>query len=76
MRIVLLAAALIAAAPPALAQGDGTPAERNACKADVYRLCSPGLNDLLDHSRIIKCLAANKQKLIPACRAVLLKHHL
>jgi hypothetical protein len=76
MKYLVLLAALAAATPLRAQSNEGTPAERAACRADAFRWCNPGIPDLIDHSRVIKCLAANKQKLSKPCRAVLAAHHL
>lgn len=75
MRIALVAAAFAATTVlcPAHAQ-EGTPAQRKACKPDVFRLCNPGIADVLDHSRVIACMQANKNKLSAACTAALKSH--
>jgi hypothetical protein len=46
---------------------DGTPAQRNACKQDVFRLCSEYIPD---RGAITACLQRNVGKLSPDCRTV------
>jgi hypothetical protein len=46
---------------------EGTPAERDACKPDVFRLCRAFIPD---PKAITGCLEANRAKLSPACHAV------
>jgi hypothetical protein len=46
---------------------DGTPAQRNACKPDVFRLCAEFIPD---RDAITACLERNVPKLNPDCRAV------
>lgn len=63
------------------AYAQGTPAERAAwraaCEVDARRICSAG--DLFaaflgNPAPVAKCLADNKAKIAPACRAVLRVH--
>lgn len=57
---------LLLAATAAYAQ-EGMLAQRNACKPDVFRLCSdfiPG------RTAITTCLERNRARLSPACHAV------
>lgn len=46
---------------------EGTLAQRNACKPDVFRLCS---SFIPDRDAITACLQRNTSKLNPECRAV------
>jgi len=46
---------------------DGTLAQRNACKPDVFRLCQEFIPD---HAAITACLQRNTAHLNPECRAV------
>jgi hypothetical protein len=46
---------------------DGTPAQRNACKPDVFRLCREFIPD---RTAITQCLERNRANLSPACHAV------
>jgi hypothetical protein len=53
----------------ALAQDEGTEAERQACEPDVNRLCSQFIPD---RDKIIVCLNQKIRELSPACRTVML----
>jgi len=66
---ILSGAAVVAATIwSGLARGqDGTLAQRNACKPDVFRLCAEFIPD---RNAITACLERNVQKLNPACRVV------
>lgn len=57
---------LMLAATAANAQ-EGTSAQRNACKPDVFRLCS---NFIPDPTAITNCLERNRANLSPGCHAV------
>jgi hypothetical protein len=57
---------LLLAATAAYAQ-EGTLAQRNACKPDVFRLCS---DFIPDRTAITNCLEGNRARLSPGCRAV------
>jgi len=46
---------------------EGTFAQRNACKPDVFRLCKEFIPD---RTAITDCLERNKQRLNPDCKAV------
>ena len=51
----------------AVAAEPGTPAQKRACRPDVYRLCAaeiPGVR------AITRCLERNMSRLNPDCRAV------
>lgn len=61
-----IAGLLIFAATAADAQ-QGTPTQRNACKPDVFRLCS---SFIPDPTAITGCLVRNRANLSPACHAV------
>lgn len=62
---ILAATMLLVGATSADAQ-DGTPAQRNACLPEVFRLCS---NFIPDRAAIITCLESNRSNLSRACRA-------
>ena len=64
--VVAMAAGLLAGFPKAEAQM-GTPAQRNACTPDVYRLCSIYIPNV---QAITQCLRANLKQLSSGCRAV------
>ena len=61
-----LAAVIVLGAGIARAE-DGTPEQRDACKPDVFRLCSEFIPN---RTAITACLARNVTKLNPGCRAV------
>ena len=65
-RPAFVAALLLLAATAADAE-EGTLAQRNACKPDVFRLCS---SFIPDPAAITNCLERNRAKLSPACHAV------
>lgn len=56
----------LAAANDALAQG--TADEQEACKPDVFRLCS---NQIPNVDAIVACLRTNEPNLNPACHQVM-----
>jgi hypothetical protein len=67
LRTVLIAAAMLCAAPNAFAQ-DRIEARREACMSDYQKFCNgvmPG------GGRIIACLNKSADKLTPACKKVL-----
>jgi hypothetical protein len=80
-RKLILVAVLISCATPALAQPlpfppllplpQGTPEERAACSPDVHKYCERALPDVL---QVANCLQANKTRISPACRQVLVNH--
>jgi hypothetical protein len=53
--------------PLAAAQEPGTPAQKRACRPDVYRLCAGEIPNVRD---ITRCLQRNMSRLNPDCRAV------
>ncbi len=60
---------LLALIPPqASAQEQGSPKDQDACRPDVFRLCT---DVIPDESRIVACLNAKANDLSPACRAVI-----
>ena len=59
----LIALALAFFALPAEAQP--TPAQRQACEQDAYRLCQDAIPD---EQRVRQCLVRNMRRLTPACR--------
>lgn len=61
-----LAAAIVLGVGVGHAQ-DGTPAQRNACKPDVFRLCAEFIPN---RDTITACLQRKLSKLSPECRAV------
>ena len=75
MRNTLLAFTLLSlsVSTAAFAQGrGGTPEEQKACTRDVQRHCRPVIDqgDLV----ILACLKQNRDKISPACDAVLKSH--
>jgi len=67
---VALAAAAVAAVMvfwTTVQAEEGTFAQRNACKPDVFRLCK----EFIPHrTAVTDCLECNKQRLNPDCQAV------
>jgi hypothetical protein len=63
----LLAASTLLGGGAALAQQQGTEAERIACTPDVFRLCGQFIPDA---ARIEACLRAAGPQLSPACHIV------
>ena len=61
--LIALALAFFAAAP---AEAQPTPAQRQACEQDAYRLCSEAIPD---EQRVRQCLVRNMKRLNPTCRA-------
>jgi hypothetical protein len=64
----LLGLALMVAATPAAAQGQGTPEQRAACEQDAYRFCSQYIPD---ENRTASCLRRYRVSLSPACRRLI-----
>jgi hypothetical protein len=52
---------------PALCQSDPRSRQQAACEDDALRLCP---DEIPDEARIASCLARQKAKLSPACRAM------
>jgi len=63
--LIVLAALLIAPAA-ALCQGSIREQQQQACEDDAYRLCP---DEIPDEARVAQCMARQKSKLSPACRA-------
>jgi hypothetical protein len=63
-KLSAIALALGFLALPATAQP--TPAQRQACEQDAYRLCQDAIPD---EQRVRQCLVRNMRKLTPTCRA-------
>jgi len=63
-KLSLLALALVFFAAPANAQP--TPAQRQACEQDAFRLCQEAIPD---ERRVRQCLVRNMRRLNPTCRA-------
>jgi hypothetical protein len=70
LHVLAMLGCLVSALPvAALAQDQGTEAERQACEPDVNRLCSQFIPD---RDKIIVCLNQKVRELSPACRTVIL----
>jgi hypothetical protein len=52
---------------PALSQSDLRSQQQTACEDDAYRLCP---DEIPDEARVASCLARQKSKLSPKCRAM------
>jgi hypothetical protein len=68
LRIALIALALLATSGSLRAEEDGTPAQRRACRPDVFKLCSEWIPK---HDAITYCLQKNMDRLSRDCRAVM-----
>jgi hypothetical protein len=68
LRFALLAFALLGTSGSLRAAEDGTPAQRNACRPDVFRLCKEWIPK---HDAITYCLQKNIERLSRDCRAVM-----
>ena len=68
-RLLFAFAIVLGAALPAHAQSEyrGTPAQRAACRPDVFRLCA---GEIPSVRGITACLRRNLPRLSPACAAV------
>jgi hypothetical protein len=62
------AAAVLTATCGVLRAQESTPAQRRACRPDVFRLCKMYIPS---HAGITYCLQLNIDRLSPACRAVM-----
>jgi len=72
--LAIVIAATLATAADAVAQ---TSSERQACKPDVFRLCSAGeiaAAALGDRAGIYACFRAHRSEVSPACDRVLKNH--
>ena len=71
VRILCVSVGVLAGSlsPVAAAATDqpGTPAQKRACRPDVYRLCA---GEIPNVRAIVSCLKANASRLSPDCRAV------
>ena len=63
---LLMLSPVVAAAQEGAGQ-PGTPAQKRACRPDVYRLCAGEIPNVRD---IVRCLRSNMSRLSPDCRAV------
>jgi len=61
--LIALALAFFAAAP---AEAQPTPAQRQACEQDAFRLCNDAIPD---EQRVRQCLVRNMRRLNPTCRS-------
>ena len=64
MKKLLVASAFVAVTFPAQAQP--TPAQRQACEQDAFRLCERAIPD---ETRVRQCLVSNMRRLNPVCRS-------
>jgi hypothetical protein len=65
---IAVAAALCFGAAHAMAEpGSGTTDQQDACRPDVFRLCS---GEIPNRRKIVACLRENRKQLSPACRKV------
>jgi hypothetical protein len=69
-QMAIVAVALALGGGSALAQG--TMAQRNACRPDVFRLCSSYIPNV---GRIVACLRDNGPQLSRACHEVMFLDH-
>jgi hypothetical protein len=52
---------------PAFCQSDVRAQQEQACQDDAYRLCP---DEIPDEARVASCMARQKARLSPACRAM------
>jgi hypothetical protein len=52
---------------PAICQSDLRSQQQTACEDDAYRLCP---DEIPDEARVASCMARQKAKLSPGCRAM------
>lgn len=64
----LIAAALLSVTLGGTAFAQGTMAQQNACRGDVFRLCA---NYIPDVGQIVACLRGNEAQLSDACHSVM-----
>jgi hypothetical protein len=64
---VVFAVDLLSPSAGALAQEPGTPAQKRACRPDVFRFCAAEIPSV---NKIVSCLRSNMGRLSPDCRAV------
>lgn len=65
-KLSLIALALGFAFLAAPAQAQPTPAQRQACEQDAFRLCQDAIPD---EQRVRQCLVRNMRRLNPTCRS-------
>jgi hypothetical protein len=63
----LVAGAMLSVAIGGTTLAQGTAAQQNACRADVFRLCAGSIPDV---GQIVACLRGNESRLSDACHAV------
>jgi hypothetical protein len=68
LRTVMVMGLLLASGGFVRADYSGTPAQRKACRPDVFRLCGPFIPR---EGPITRCLERNIERLSEACRAVM-----
>jgi hypothetical protein len=68
----LIAAVTVSLALGGSAFAEGTAAQRNACRPDVFRLCRSYIPNV---SRIVACLRDNGPRLSEACHEVMFADH-
>jgi hypothetical protein len=64
---IFVAVICFATAPAAVYAEEGTFAQRNACRPEVFRLCNEYVPN---RTAITNCLRRNRRHLDPECRAV------
>lgn len=64
----LVAGAVLSAVIGGVALAQGTAAQQNACRGDVFRLCA---NYIPDVGQIVACLRGNESRLSEACHDVM-----
>lgn len=65
--VVAVTGSFLPVAAAAAAAEPGTPAQKRACRPDVYRLCAAEIPSV---RAITRCLERNMSRLSPDCRAV------
>lgn len=70
-KLALAVALLLANAPLAFAQNEGTPQEQHACSRDASRFCR---KDLGNDSAVQSCLQQHRSRLSASCRKVFESH--
>ncbi len=63
----VLAIATVVVLSSAVVRAQGTPEQQDACRSDVFRLCSAYIPDV---DGIVGCLRGNGPQLNPLCHAV------
>ena len=65
-KLSLIAVALAFAFFAVPAEAQPTPAQRDACQQDAFRLCNDAIPD---EQRVRQCLVRNMRRLNPTCRS-------